>query len=195
MKYRYSKLIHFATYGKPDMWEVKSDAIGGFNEFLRKQKELPGTADVTLTLFNHEYDIIQEGVPLQKIKDLDSNTYVPDGMTALLDAVGRTIDAVGNRLSKTEEDKKPEKVIVCILTDGNENQSKEYKKDQIKSKIEHQKKKYQWEFIFLGADIDAFAEAGGIGVPKLNTMSFDKSKTRVYYSSNLSDTVRDYRAK
>lgn len=121
------------------MSNVKNDVIGGFNAFIDSQKEIKGTASISLVLFDNEYDMVYENVDLNSVKYLDDSTFVPRGMTALLDSVGRTINSVGERLNNTSEEERPEKVMVCIFTDGMENSSKKFTKEQIKKMIEHQR--------------------------------------------------------
>jgi hypothetical protein len=146
------------------MEAIKSDAIGGFNKFLDAQKKLPGEAKMTLVLFNHDYGVIQSGVDIQNTSLFNEKTYVPAGTTALLDAVGRTIDDTGKRLADTPEVNRPEKVIFAILTDGLENASKDYAREKIRGMIKHQREKYGWEFIYLAANQDAFAEAEKLSI-------------------------------
>jgi hypothetical protein len=141
------------------MEAIKSDAIGGFNTFLDAQKKLPSEAKMTVVLFNHGYKFIQKGTDIRDVPPFDQKTYVPEGTTALLDAVGRTIDDTGKRLADTPEGERPEKVIFAILTDGLENASKDYAREKIHGMIKHQRENYAWEFIFLAANQDAFAEA------------------------------------
>jgi len=154
------------------MQAIREDAIGGFNTFLEEQKKVPGSANLTLVLFNHEYQLVHSAVPLDNVKALDSATYVPGGTTALLDAVGRTIDDIGKRLSETVDADRPNKVIVAILTDGLENASKDYTRERIFEMISHQRDKYKWEFFFLAANQDAIQSGTSIGVVAANTMSF-----------------------
>ncbi len=173
---------------------LKSEAISGFNSFINKQKELPGNAYLTLVQFNHEYELVYENEPIQDVKLLDDKTYLPDGLTALLDAVGKTINSIGLRLKNTSEDERPEKVIFCILTDGEENASKEYNNLQIKKMIEHQKEKYNWEFIFLAANQDAFATGFGLGINKNDTFNYTADAIGTQYAfTRMSDTVASYR--
>ena len=146
------------------MGSIVDDSIGGFNTFLKEQQEEPGEAKMTMVLFNHDYEIIHDFVDIKKVKPLTTKTYVPAGTTALLDAVGRTVDSLGDKLRDMDEKDRPENVIMVILTDGMENSSRDYARSAIKEKIEHQQDKYNWKFIFLGANQDAFAEAGGIGI-------------------------------
>jgi uncharacterized protein YegL len=154
------------------MESIRSDAVGGFNTFIEGQRQVPGTASVTVVLFDDRYELLYENIDLQTVKNLTDETFVPRGMTALLDAVGRTINEVGIRLDKTPEDQRPEKVMICIVTDGQENFSHEFQLDKIKEMISHQRDKYSWEFCFLAANQDAFATAGGMGVSKQYTSNF-----------------------
>jgi uncharacterized protein YegL len=152
---------------------IRSDAIGGFNAFLSDQKQQPGEAKLSLVLFNHEYKLVYDNVDIANVPPLDENTYRPQGMTALLDAVGRTIDAVGQRLSETPEPERPAKVIVAILTDGLENASADYSRSKVADMIRHQQQKYSWDFIFLAANQDAIATASTISIAAKDAISFD----------------------
>ena len=160
-----------------------SDAIGGFNDFLKKQKKLKDECKFTLVLFDTEYKLVYDGADIKDVAPLNSATYSPGGCTALLDAVGKTIDTVGARYAKTAEKSRPGNVLVCIITDGEENSSREYKKSDICDKITHQTDKYSWKFIFLGANQDAFAEAGGMGITMNCTMNYDMAHISGMYSS------------
>lgn len=157
------------------MASIRKDAIGGFNTFLQEQKSFPSEARVTLVLFDHEYLVIHDGVPIQDTPDLNEFTYVPRGRTALYDAIGRTILTIGNRLSETPEEERPEKVIISILTDGEENSSTEFTADQIKEMITHQQEVYKWDFIYLAANQDAFEVGCAMGISEASTMSFEAS--------------------
>ncbi len=176
------------------MGAICNDAIGGFNTFLEGQKQLPGEATLTYVQFNDKYEIIHENKPLKDVKPINKKIYVPDGTTALLDAVGKTIDAVGKRLANTPEENRPEKVIVAILTDGEENSSHHYELSSIKSMIEHQRSKYSWEFIFLAANQDAFDEAEKIGIDRMNAVNFDATGAgvKVAYAA-MYDSVSSHR--
>jgi uncharacterized protein YegL len=154
------------------MENIRQDAIGGFNAFLAGQRKVAGTAAVTLVLFDNEYEVVHAAVDLSVVQDLTAKTFVPRGSTALLDAVGRTINDVGARLAKMDEQDRPEKVMVCILTDGQENVSREFTTAKIKDMIEHQRTKYSWEFAFLAANQDAFATAGSLGINSSFTANF-----------------------
>jgi len=154
------------------MEPLTDDTVGGFNNFINEQKAQPGDALVTLVLFNHEYEVVYNAKPIGQVEQLTAKKYNPGGNTALLDAIGRGSYDLGKELSEIDEKGRPGKVIVVIMTDGHENSSKEYKRDRIKKIVEEQTGKYSWSFLFLGANIDAFAEAGGIGVGAAHTMNF-----------------------
>ena len=154
------------------MASISQDAIGGFNTFLAEQKKVPGEATLTYVQFDTDYEVVHENKPLNDVPDIDSKTYVPRGATALLDAIGKTIESVGKRLSGLAESLRPDKVIFVILTDGEENSSHEYSKAKIKEMITHQKDVYQWEFIFLAANQDAFAEGVKLGIDIKDTSNF-----------------------
>ncbi|MFQ5570092.1 MAG: hypothetical protein ACE5G0_10490 [Rhodothermales bacterium] len=176
------------------MDSIRSDAIGGFNAFLEGQKEHPGEARLTLVLFDHEYDLVHDGLDLHKVRPLDTSTYVPRGTTALLDAIGRTIDDVGARLSRTPEPQRPGTVIVAILTDGLENASKDYTQQRISEMIEHQRQKYSWEFVFLAANQDAIQSARQLSIQAADAIAFDATGqgVRAAYAS-LTNTVKKKR--
>lgn len=136
---------------------VRGDAIGGFNSFLKDQQLLPDKARMTVVLFDTEYYSLYKGEDIKKVKPLDEKTYCPGGTTALIDAIGKTIDESKSRVVGGN------KVIFVIITDGYENSSREYTTSQIKEKIEEQTKN-GWNFLYLGANQDAFAEAGKYGI-------------------------------
>lgn len=160
------------------MGGLESDTIGGFNAFIEKQRQLEGETIVTAVLFDDKCEILWNGINANKIKLTDKEYYVR-GSTALLDAAGKTILNVTNRLSKTSENERPGKVIFVITTDGMENSSCEFTHKRIKELIEHQQEKYNWEFIFLGANINAEKEADNIGISMNNAYSFEASTAGV----------------
>ena len=143
------------------MQSCRDDAEGGLNTFIEEQKKQPGETLFTLVQFDTEYEFVHKGKP---IRDVGPCELVPRGMTALLDAVGRAIAETGERLAAMPEPDRPGLVVFVIVTDGQENSSKEYTKPQIKEMIERQQNDYKWQFTFLGANQDAFAEAHGIGI-------------------------------
>ena len=146
------------------MRKMRDEAISGFNSFLEDQKNADGKANMTLALFNHNYQLVHAGVSIESVRPFDRSTYVPEGTTALLDAVGRTIDDVGNRLANTPEENRPWRVIFCVLTDGEENSSKDYTKDRVKEMVNHQEEKYGWKFIYIAQGLDAWLGASSIGL-------------------------------
>lgn len=176
------------------MMSLRSDAVGGINSFLTEQKAVPGEANLTLVFFSHEYELVHSGKPLAEVALLTEADYVPQGTTALLDAVGRTIDDVGTRLANTPEAKRPGKVLVAILTDGLENASQDYTRARVAEMIRHQQEKYDWAFVFLAANIDAFAEAKSLNIPVAHTQNFAATRegTQEAYNS-LNQRTTAYR--
>ena len=177
------------------MAHISHDTIGGFNSFLEEQKKEPGEAVVSLCTFSTDYRLVHNFVKLGSVPSLDARSYTPRGGTALLDAVGTTIDTVGAKLAAMPEEERPSKVIFLVITDGFENASRRYTQPQIKQMVEHQKEKYNWEFVFLGANVDAFAEGTSLGIAATNSVGYTSSAagTRGLYS-NLSDNMKSYRA-
>ena len=156
------------------MGSIRDDAIGSFNTFLKDQQSLSGEALMTIVLFDDQYEIMHNGTRIGYVPPLTTKTYVPRGSTALFDAIGRTINEVKSRISKTEDQKKiPDNVIVAILTDGEENASTEFNLSQIESMIKNQIKKDQWNFVYLSADPKAFEDAGKMGIARNNVVRFE----------------------
>lgn len=155
------------------MYSIQKDTIGGYNQFIKEQNKLFGDNILTsLILFSDRYETIYSGLKIKDVPELTSSTYIPSGSTALLDTVCDIIDKTGERLAKLPENDRPEKVIISILTDGEENASKRFKAEDLKSKIEHQRSKYNWEFIFLGANQDSFKIAQTYGISRDFTANF-----------------------
>ena len=150
---------------------IAEDALGGFNQFLVEQKKLPDPARFTLVLFNHEYELAHDGANLADVPDLTPDAYGISGTTALLDAVGMTLDNVRNRLAKVPDGEQPAGVLVAILTDGLENSSKEYTRGRVFEMIAGQQGK-GWEFAFLAANQDAVQEGGRMGVTAADARSY-----------------------
>lgn len=147
-------------------------AISSTNTFLNSQQQSEGTADLTITLFD---DHIEQPFVATNVSDIpvfDTNTFVPRGSTALLDAIGHTIDQIGERLAAMPENDRPGTVIIAILTDGQENASQKHSWKTISAKISHQQDNYNWEFLFLAAGPDAIAQAGQMGIHTHNTSAF-----------------------
>lgn len=173
----------------------QNDSIGGFNTFLKEQKECPGEANLTLILFDTAYRFIHKGVPIKDVPELTHKTYLPGGNTALNDAVARAIIETGVRLSEMPEPERPDKVICVILTDGEENASVENTTEQVKSMVQHQEEKYSWKFIYLGIGIDAFANANQVGINQMSAMDFMPSSVGVRSAYSVaSSSVSDYRS-
>ena len=143
---------------------LESDTIGGYNAMLKKQQEQPGEAIVTTVLFDDKYELLHDRINIKGIKPITEKEYFVEGCTALLDAIGKTIKKIDNAQKHTSEEEQAEKVMFVITTDGMENASKEYNYNKIKAMVEKQKEKYGWEFIFLGANIDAAETAGRFGI-------------------------------
>ena len=161
------------------MQSILDDAIGGFNTFLAAQQRQPGEAKLSLILFDHEYQVVHQAVDIQQVEPLNQDTYVPRGSTALLDAVGKTIDAVGERLAATAESERPSQVIVSILTDGYENASQTYSKPKVAEMIKHQTEKYSWAFEFQAANMDAFAAAKELSIAPDRVVQFEATSEGV----------------
>lgn len=155
------------------MEAIRQDAMGGVNRFILDQAEKPGDAVLTLVQFDTEYEFVHRAVP---IKSVPPYVLTPRGGTALLDAVGRAINETGERLANMPEANRPGLVVFVVMTDGEENSSKEFSKTQIKEKISHQQDKYGWQFVFLGANQDAFAEAGAMGMQAQAAANFTPGK-------------------
>jgi len=176
------------------MSSLATDTIGGFNCFVAEQKLITGEVLFTLCTFNSSYSLIHDAVPLTSISNLDKKAYFPSGGTALLDAMGKTIDSVGAKLAAMPEEDRPSKILFLIVTDGQENSSSTYTAAQVKSMVEHQKDVYNWEFVFMGANIDAIAEGNALGISTQNTMNYDATSvgTKNLYRS-ISKSTTSYR--
>lgn len=162
------------------MKPVQDDTIGGFNTFLEEQKKVPGEATMTLVQFSDISHTHYLDVPLLHVAPLTRETYSPSGWTSLQDALGKTINEIGQRLANKPEDEKPSKIIVMVMTDGAENKSKDFAGAQglakVKEMITHQKDKYSWEFVFVGANIDAFSTASSYGIDASFAIAYDNNK-------------------
>ena len=157
---------------------LESDTIGGFNSLVDKQCQLAGKTLVTAILFDDEYEVLWEGIEAKKAV-LTEREYYVRGMTALLDAVGKTILRVGQRLKNTAEEKRPGKVLFVITTDGYENASTEFTYEKVKEMVKHEQEQNQWEFLFIGANIDAAKEASHIGVDEKDSIQYDATSIGV----------------
>lgn len=176
------------------MRRLVSDTIGGFNQFLNDQKGLPEDAVMTLCTFSTDYTLVYDFIKLEDIPDLTEKNYVVGGGTALLDALGTTINTVGNKLAAMPEDERPSKVLFLIITDGEENSSVEFSHAQIKEMVTHQKDVYNWDFVFMGANLDAIMAGDAIGISPSMTLNYDatSSGTKSLYK-DISKSVTRYR--
>jgi len=176
------------------MESLKESAITGFNSFLKDQQETPGDASFTLVLFDDEYLLHADRTPIAEVRPLDARTYIPRGMTALLDAIGRTVDNIGKELAKTPEQDRPGKVIIAIYTDGYENASSDYTVKKISKLIRHQTENYGWEFLFLAANEDAIATAASYGIDQGNASQVQLNEAGHYATVNtLSRKIKGHR--
>lgn len=137
------------------MNEVLDETIKGFNSFLDKQRESSESAVVSLYQFSTDFEPVYETMPLAHARNLSRTTFIPNGWTALLDAVGTTINRVGERLARLPEASRPEQVLIVIITDGEENKSRRFNKKQIEDMVKHQTDKYSWQFLYVGANLEA----------------------------------------
>ncbi len=154
------------------MGGLEEDTIGGFNSMMEKQKKADGEAIVSTVLFDDVCEVLHDRVPLDKIGKMTDEQYFVRGCTALLDAVGGAIHHIGNIHKYAREEDRPAKTIFVITTDGMENASKNYSYDKIQKMVKKQQKKYGWEFIFIGANIDAYAEAQRLGVRRDRAVNY-----------------------
>lgn len=202
--------INVILDGSGSMGHLVNDTIGGFNQFLQDQKDLPGEAMLSLTVFNSKCKTVHDNIPIGNVPALSKNEYKASGGTALLDAVGLSIDNLGNKLASLKEEDRPSKILFLIITDGEENSSSiptdvfvriqeemnrktaakighygtgslklKYPLERIKEMINHQTSKYNWDFVFMGANIDAFGEGNKLGVAAGSTLQYNASSAGV----------------
>jgi hypothetical protein len=169
------------------MSSIRTDAEGGINTFVDSQKSEPGQALLTLVQFDTEYEFVHKGLPINSTPPFK---LVPRGSTALMDAVGRAINETGARLSAMEEAQRPGLVVFVIVTDGAENSSKEFTRDKIRQMIEHQQSVYNWQFTFLAANQDAFAEAASMGIAQAGTANFAGENVVMAYAATAKKMSR-----
>ena len=154
------------------MGGLESDTIGGYNSMMEQQKKTGEKAVVSTVLFDDVCEVIHDRVPIEKVEKMTDKQYYVRGCTALLDAVGGAIHHIGNVHKYAREEDRPEKTIVVITTDGMENASCKYSRDKIEKMVKRQQKKYGWEFIFIGANIDAYAEAQKYGIRRDRAVNY-----------------------
>lgn len=176
------------------MESVKQDTIGGFNNFLSEQQKVEGEASLSLVQFDDQYEVVYEDKNIQSADRLTERTFQPRGSTALFDAVGRTINAVGARLAALPEAERPDSVLIVIMTDGFENASREFTAAKVGEIISHQRDVYKWEFMFIGANQDAVLSARAIGIQAGAALTYaaNEEGTQIAFSM-VADKVRNYR--
>jgi hypothetical protein len=176
------------------MNDVKSDTIGGFNSFLAEQQKVEGEASLSLVQFDDQYEVVYLDKVIRSADKLTDETFQPRGMTALFDAIGRTINSVGHRLALLPETERPNKVLLVILTDGFENSSQEFSAPKISEMINHQRSLYSWEFMFIGANQDAVLSAREIGIPTAAALTYaaNAQGTQIAFDA-IAQKVANYR--
>lgn len=194
MKNNITELV-FILDRSGSMGGLESDTIGGFNSMIEKQKKQDGKAYVSTILFDNVSEVIHDRVSLEKIEPMTEKDYYVRGCTALLDAIGGAIHHIGNIHKYARKEDVPEHTLFVITTDGMENASQNYDLKTVKKMIERQQKKYGWEFLFIGANIDAVQTAGSFGIPKNRAVNYnpDGEGTRIVYES-VSNAVSQCRA-
>ena len=174
---------------------LEADTIGGFNSLIEKQRKEAGEAYISTVLFDNDSEVIHDRLPLDKIPEMTRDVYYVRGCTALLDAVGGAVHHIGNVHKYAREEDRPEHTLFVITTDGMENASRHYSYEQVRRMIERQKEKYGWEFLFLGANIDAAKEAARFGIMEDRAVNYrcDSRGTALNYEV-VADTISDVRA-
>lgn len=175
------------------MSTIKSDMIGGFNDFLDEQKKLNCTTDLLVVQFDDKYEVVYNG-PIMSFGGLTYQNYIPRGSTALLQSMERTIDSVGQELAALPESSRPGKVLFLTITDGLENSSPpEFTRERLRDKIVEQREKYKWEFSFIGSNQDSILEGGNLGINASACMNYASSGSGVTTMfNNMSKAVRAY---
>ena len=193
MKKNLTELV-FILDRSGSMSGLEKDTIGGFNSMLKKQKDEEGEAIVTTVLFDNKYELLHDRINIKGISPITDKEYFVRGTTALLDAVGRTIEKIENAQKHTLEEERASKVLFVITTDGMENSSKRYSYEKIRRMIKDKKKEFGWEFIFLGANIDAVSAAESIGISRDRATNYnsDSKGTKLNYEV-ISKTISSLR--
>ena len=189
MKKQLTELV-FILDRSGSMFGLEADTIGGFNSMIAKQRREEGEALVSTVLFNGTTTVLHDRVPLTRIEPMTERQYQTGGCTALLDAIGGAIHHIGNVHKYAREEDRPEHTLFVITTDGMENASRHYSSDRVKQMIERQKSRYGWEFLFLGANIDAVETAGHFGIDADRAVNYhsDSEGTALNYEV-LSETI------
>ncbi len=173
---------------------LESDTIGGYNSMLDKQKQVEGECVVTTVLFDHGYELLHDRIDVRAVNPITEEEYQVGGSTALLDAIGFTIQKIAKVQKHTVEEHRANKVMFVVITDGQENSSREYSHDQIKALVEHHKEQAEWEFVFLGANIDAIETAKhfGIGADRAQSYHADEAGVALNFAV-MSESVAEFR--
>ena len=194
MKKNLTELV-FILDRSGSMQGLEGDTIGGFNAMIEKQKKQPGEAFVSTVLFDDQIEVLYDQVKLGEVRPITDKEYYVRGCTALLDAVGRAIHHIGNIHKYARREDVPEKTMFIITTDGYENASRRYDYETVRRMIQRQKEKYGWEFLFLGANIDAAKEAARFGISADRAVNYkcDEAGTALNYEV-ISEAVCSVRA-
>lgn len=176
------------------MGGLEKDTIGGYNSMLEKQKAVEGECVITTVLFDNNYELLHDRIDIRAVKPITEEEYFVGGSTALLDAIGKTVNKIGNAQKNTAEEYRAEKVMFVIITDGEENASRRYSAESVKEMIKRQKEKFGWEFIFLGANIDAVETAGRFGIDADRAVDYvpDSEGTELNFCM-MTETIAEYR--
>lgn len=158
---------------------LESDTVGGYNSMLEKQKMVEGECHITTVLFNNNYELLHDSIDIREVSPITDKEYHVGGSTALLDAIGKTVHKIDSAQKHIADDYRAEKVMFVIITDGEENSSREFSAEEIKTLIKWKKENYGWEFIFLGANIDAVKTAGKFGISPDRAQNYNADKKGV----------------
>lgn len=194
MKNNITELV-FILDKSGSMEGLENDTIGGFNSMLKKQSDVEGDCRITTVLFNDKPHLLHDRIDINAVSPMTHKEYYVGGSTALLDAIGGAIDKLVAVQKNTAEDYRADNVMFVIITDGYENSSVEYSADKVKAMIKHEKDKYNWEFVFLGANIDAVQTAGRFGISSHMAADYvaDSTGTALNFAT-MSNFIADYRA-
>jgi len=179
------------------MESIRDDTIGGFNAFLGAQKTEPGLATLTLVQFDSQdpYEIVYQFKPMAEVPQLTRETFVPRASTPLLDAMGRGINDLEKNIVDMSEEERPSRVVMVVITDGQENSSREFRKDQIEKMIKEKQEKSAWQFVFLSADLAAIGDALASGMHAASVLAHDKDGQGTHAAwASLSRSIAAYRA-
>ena len=193
MKKNLTELV-FILDKSGSMSGLEKDTIGGFNSLLDQQRKVDGECVITTVLFDNRYELLHDRIDIRAVQPITGKEYFVGGSTALLDAIGKTIHKIGTVQKNTTEDYRAEKVMFVIITDGEENASRHFSSAQIRQMIQRQKERYGWEFIFLGANIDAVETAGRFGIDADRAVDYvpDGEGTELNFRM-MSETVATFR--